>query len=69
MIKFTTGMSYGLIVLGVRSHENVCFFLLLKPSYKPANDSTTVSYGGQTDLTNSQNMVFRHESANLDRYS
>ena len=36
-------------------------------SYKPANDSTSVSYVGvKAGLTNSQNMLYRYESANLD---
>ena len=63
----TTG---SLAVLVVTSHEVFYFFLLLRESYKPANDSTIVSFKkGQrlkVGLTNSQNMVFRYEYAYLD---
>ena len=43
------------IVLAVTSQDIFCFCLFLRPSYKPANDSTTVANGC---LTDSQSMVF-----------
>ena len=57
-----------LAILAVTSHPFFGFSLFLRPSYKPDNDSRTVSYtaGVKAGLTNNQNMVFRYESTYLD---
>ena len=62
-------MTGSLAVLALTSHEIVHFFLFLRKSNKLGNDSSIVSYiciGGNWFKTNSQNMLFRYGSANLN---